>query len=227
MKKTALFLACAAIVPLSAQSWEAGLFVGSQALKSGSVALTSTSRETIDMDNKVVYGIRLGRSVVNFGPVLFQVTVGYQPSATSKLHWTDYQDNTAPAPTLTLRTQNGFGRTPAGAMVQVDAGTDDFKTSNYSVGAMFNFKAFVSLGAGLEYRFEKLEDNGHSTNYARPWVRLNAGIAIPSPVIKPFVGIEASFPLVSKDVADARSEDDYLKGLAPKSQIGIYAGIRF
>lgn len=66
-----------------------------------------------------------------------------------------------------------------------------------------------------------------STNYARPWLRLNLGMAIPTPGVKPFFGVEGDLALVSKSVDINSSNEDMLKGLAPKSQIGVYAGIRF
>ena len=104
---------------------------------------------------------------------------------------------------------------------KLTSGTD-FKNSHFSVGAMANFKAYVSTGVGLEYRFEKL-DTGTSTNYGRPWARANVGIAIPSPVLKPFIGLEADIPLTSTKGSLVTQAKD----MAPKSQIGIYGGIRF
>jgi len=58
---------------------------------------------------------------------------------------------------------------------------------------------------------------------------VNAGFAIPSPVVKPFVGLEVAFPLTTKSsgVDSSASTADALKAMAPKSQFGLYAGIRF
>ena len=111
----------------------------------------------------------------------------------------------------------------------VDVGT--FKEDHWSAGAMFNFKAVVAVGAGLEFRSEKLSGDfggtSDSTTYNRVWIRLNAGYAIPSPVVKPFFGLEVAFPLAKKDLEMTSSNADFLKAMAPKSQIGLYAGIRF
>ena len=87
---------------------------------------------------------------------------------------------------------------------------------------MFNFKALVSIGAGVEMRFEKLSLPSNNATYTRPWFRANLGMTFPAPALKPFIGLEVSAPLVS--------ENDFAqtaKSLAPKSQIGVYGGIRF
>jgi hypothetical protein len=92
---------------------------------------------------------------------------------------------------------------------------------------MFYFKAGLALGAGLEYRYEKLEIAHQTTNYGRTWARVNLGFSIPSPVIKPFIGVEAAFPLSNTTTDVNGSPDEQLKGIAPKREIGIYAGLRF
>jgi hypothetical protein len=97
---------------------------------------------------------------------------------------------------------------------------------------MFNFKAVVAVGAGFEYRSESLAVSGSgstnvSTTYGRPWARLNVGYAIPSPVVKPFIGVEVAAPLTSKSYDANGSPEDSLKMIAPKLQLGLYAGIRF
>ncbi|HCZ33920.1 MAG TPA: hypothetical protein DHV93_10990 [Holophagaceae bacterium] len=96
---------------------------------------------------------------------------------------------------------------------------------------MFNFKAFVAVGAGLEFRSERLSGSvagtGDSTTYNRVWARMNAGFAVPSPFVKPFFGVEAAFPLSTRSLESDASAADALKSMAPKSQFGIYAGIRF
>ena len=43
---------------------------------------------------------------------------------------------------------------------------------------------------------------------------MNAGYAFPTPLVKPFIGLEVAVPLTDKD-------------LGPKLQIGVYGGIRF
>jgi hypothetical protein len=105
--------------------------------------------------------------------------------------------------------------------------SQDYKTSHYSAGAMFILRSFVSVGAGIEYRFEKLELGGVSTNYARPWGRVNVGISFPTPLLKPFIGLEAAAPMASKSMGIGDSAEDTVKALGPKLQLGVYGGIRF
>ncbi len=202
MKKAAAALAVLLGTPLGAQSFEVGLFLGQQQYPSPHGDISPGVTAQASPDNKTVYAARFGYSVVDLGPALFQLTASYQPESKSTVK-------------LTL----------GGAPV----GESELKQSHWSVGAMFNFKAVVAFGAGLEYRSEKLSDGFDSTTYGRPWIRANAGYAIPSPLVKPFFGVEVAFPLTTKSskVDPSTSAEDVLKATAPKSQFGIYAGIRF
>lgn len=118
MKKMAFVLPILMVAPLSAQSWEVGVFYGQQTYKSFSVS----GEGVLDfkVDDKSAYGLRVGKSFFDSGPFLFQVTAGIQPQVTS----------TAKA-------------TVDGAPF----GSGDYKSQNYSLGAMFNFNVGVSLGA--------------------------------------------------------------------------------
>ena len=147
--------------------------------------------------DKTVVAGRFGYSFVDLGPALFQVTAAYQPKVD-----TDVKVNGVTSPS-------------------------QLGQEYWGVGAMFNFKAVVAVGAGVEYRSEKLSMPGTSTTYGRPWARVNAGFAFPTPIVKPFIGIEVAAPLVKKDYSDSLSPEDALKSFAPKLQIGIYGGIRF
>jgi hypothetical protein len=199
MKKYAIAMLLVA-APLAAQDWEAGLFLGQQTYESFTVL-----GDKFEVSSKTVMGARLGYSIVDIGPALFQVTAGYQPKASAK-----YKEN--------------------GAETNID-----YDHEHYSVGAMFNFKAMLAVGVGLDYRFEKLSGTdpihgSHSTNYNRPWIRANVGYAFPTPVIKPFLGLEVAMPLTKQSINGTTgpdSTDEAYKGLAPKFQIGLYAGIRF
>lgn len=149
---------------------------------------------------KFVAGARVGYSLLDLGPALLQVTAGYQPKTSSEVEVN--------------------GHTVSGSK---------YEHQHYSVGAMFNFKAFVAVGAGVEYRFEKLEAPAGDTTYNRPWARANIGVAFPTPLVKPFVGLEVALPLLTKSVdgSTSASVSDRLKSIAPKFQVGLYAGIRF
>ncbi len=190
--------------PLAAQDFEVGVFLGQQSFKDVTIAGNEAKPAS-----KTVAGMRFGYSVVDLGPALFQLTAGYQPKFK-----TDVEVNGA-----------NSGNT--------------FTHEHLSVGAMFNFKAYVAVGAGVEYRFEKLGgeapgDPTVSTTYGRPWARANVGFAFPTPLVKPFVGLEVAVPLVSKSLSDSEylasalgDGKDALKTHAPKLQIGLYAGLRF
>jgi hypothetical protein len=151
----------------------------------------------VEPQDKTVVAGRFGYALVDLGPALFQITAVYQPKVD-----TDVKVNGVTSPT-------------------------QLGQEYWGVGAMFNFKALVAVGAGVEYRSEKLSTPGISTTYGRPWARVNAGYAFPTPLVKPFIGIEVAAPLTKKDYNDALSSEDTLKAFAPKLQVGVYGGIRF
>lgn len=198
MKK--LMMACVLVAaPLAAQDFEAGVFLGQQSLDSAKVVAGK-----VEPQAKFVAGARVGYSLLDLGPALLQVTAGYQPKVKFETEL------------------NG-----------VKVAAREYEHQHYSVGAMFNFKAFVAVGAGVEYRFEKLEASGAGapsgldTTYNRPWARANIGVAFPTPLVKPFVGLEVAMPLVTKSQDGSLKSEDILKAQAPKFQVGLYAGIRF
>jgi len=204
MKTAPVLLAGLVGLPLAAQTFEAGLFLGRQQYPSPQVDLGRAWTSTWKPGAKTVYAARLGYTVAGRGPLSLQVTAGYQPSSESTV------ESTLGTPGLTL------------------------KTSHWSLGAMFQARALVAVGAGLEFRSERLSGNVYgassSTTYNRPWVRLNAGHAIPGPVVQPFFGVEVAFPLTtatSRPNLVTTSSSEALKSLAPKNQFGLYAGIRF
>lgn len=205
--KKAIALAWALGAPLAAQSFEVGLFLGQQQYPSIHTDVAPGATLRMETDDKTVVAARFGYTVVDLGLALLQLTAGYQPEAKATV-------------------KASLPGTPA-----VEVG--DFKENHWSAGAMFNFKAFVAIGAGVEFRSERLSATfsglGDSTTYNRVWARVNAGFAIPSPVVKPFVGLEVAFPLTTKGsgVDINASTADALKAMAPKSQFGLYAGIRF
>jgi hypothetical protein len=85
---------------------------------------------------------------------------------------------------------------------------------------MFNFKTMVAVGVGMEMRRENQTLLSNNANYTRPWFRANLGIAFPTPIVKPFIGLEMA-------VTPSSENKEYVKALAPKAQFGVYAGIRF
>lgn len=187
-----------ATLPLSAQSWEVGAFVGSQSYDS-----FSGGGIEVKPERKVVSAFRAGYSFIEFGPALFQVNAAFQPKASTPVEL------------------NG-----------ADLGLKlDHQAA--SLGCAFVFKAGLSATVGLDFRWDRLEGSilgsGASTTYARPWLRANAGFAFPTPIVKPFVGLEVAAALVTKSPGSAGpgTDEEALKAMAPKVQIGLYAGIRF
>ncbi len=200
MKKMLVALALVA-APLAAQDFDDGLLVAQNTYKSQTI-----SGNEIKPDSKTVVAGRFGYAIVDLGPALFQLTAAYQPKVDTSVEI------------------NG-----------ADMG-DKYGHQYWSVGAMFNFKAFFAFGAGIEYRSEKLTASGPtigsevSTTYGRPWARANIGLSFPTPIVKPFVGVEVAAPLTSQSVSDTEYLNDSSKALkshAPNFQVGIYGGIRF
>jgi hypothetical protein len=197
MKKT-IVVALLLGTPLAAQSWEVGAFVGQQSYNSFTVSTVELKPE-----NKVIGAVRGGYSIVDLGPALFQINASFQPKAS-----TDVKAN-----------GTVFG-------VKLDHQAT-------SLGLAFIFKAGVSASVGLDYRWDKMDGSfqgaAASTTYGRPWARANIGFAIPSPVVKPFVGLEVAGALSSKSVGalGPSTDEEAMKALAPKLQIGLYAGVRF
>ena len=106
----------------------------------------------------------------------------------------------------------------------------ELENQYWAAGAMVNWKLLVNVGAGVEYRSEKLSfrpSTGASTDstLGRPWARVNIGFSIPTPVVSPFFLFEVAAPLSKKDTTS--SPNDLTEALAPQVQIGIYGGIRF
>lgn len=188
--------------PLSAQTWELGIFTGSQTYNSLSNSMPGLTTNG-SCAKKTVFAARLGYSVIDLGPAMLQLTAGYQPSVNT---------------TARIITQG----TSVPGQAPTDSGPLDYQASHTSVGVMVNFKAVVAVGAGMEMRFEKQSLASNTATYARPWIRANIGMAFPTSAIKPFVGLELAASLSTN--SDGLQP---VKSLAPKSQIGAYVGIRF
>ena len=106
----------------------------------------------------------------------------------------------------------------------------ELENQYWAAGAMVNWKLLVNVGAGVEYRSEKLSFRptsgpGTDSTLGRPWARVNVGFSIPTPVVSPFFLFEVAAPLTKKDTTNTRQ--DLTEALAPQVQIGVYGGIRF
>ena len=213
MKKVLLLLPLLGVLPLSAESWEVGVFAGQQAYNSSSIS-NSVVSVTANVDNKAAFGLRAGYEFSEAGAWGFQATVGYLPQVNSSAK---------------------INMTVQGVSATAQAGT--YSSSQVAVGGMAYYKSVVNLGAGLEYRFENLKATSAdpnldsiSTNYSRPWVRLVASYPFPMGSVKGFVGLEAGLPLTSTNLKISSTgvdDSNFLKSFAPKSQVGAYLGVQF
>ena len=99
-----------------------------------------------------------------------------------------------------------------------------------AIGAQVDWKLLLNLNAGVEMRRETLSwDLGalgrDESTLNRPWARAGIGFSLPLPVVSPFIRLEVAMPLSKEDRTS--TPDSIRKALAPQSQIGLYAGIRF
>ena len=212
MKKSLVLLALASALPLAAQSFEAGVLY---TWNPGKQQTTNTGSGDINWkaDTWKAAGVRFGYNFVSVGPMEFQGNA-------------------------TVQFNNSQDINISNASASAKLGTEDYKY--WAVGAAVNWNFVVRAGVGLEYRSENLAFNdpsapqyNKSTTYGRPWLRGTLGWTIPTPILKPFIGVEAALPLTSttlnaSDISGSNPDIDKLnKSLAPKAQYGIYAGIRF
>jgi hypothetical protein len=100
-----------------------------------------------------------------------------------------------------------------------------------AVGAGLDWKLFLNLHAGVEFRRETYSADFPawgslgSTSLTRPWVKLGVGFSLPIPVLSPFVRLEVAFPSTKTDKTS--TPDDLRQALAPQAQVAVYGGIRF
>lgn len=104
-----------------------------------------------------------------------------------------------------------------------------FGNQYVAIGVQADWKFLLNLHAGLDMRSEKLttstSTSSDSTTVTRPWVKVGAGFAMPTPAVSPFVRLEVAVPLTSSDTSN--STDDFRKAMAPSLQVALYGGIRF
>jgi hypothetical protein len=149
------------------------------------------------------YGIRAAYTVVNVWAAELAITGTYHPQSKG-----DFIQDLSPNP------PQHFG---------------SYKTQYIALGAQLEWKRLIDLHAGVDVRQEKLSAAAldTSTHYTRPWISAGFGYSIPLSVVKPFVRLEAAYALSHKDLGGTWNEDDLLKAMAPRYQVGIYAGINF
>jgi len=198
LRRCALIVVFAGCV-LPASAGEVGLLYSKQYSKAQIVA----SGGKFDALDTATVGIRGGVSLVDLKVVEFSLIGTYQPKAEQDLLF------------------NG-----------VKAGR--YGVGYVALGAQVDWKLLLNLNAGVEMRRETLSwDPVRSsplglksdTTQTRPWARAGIGFSIPLPVVSPFIRLEVAIPLSKEDRTS--TPDSIQKALAPQSQVGLYAGIRF
>ena len=205
MNKIAFALSLSAILPLSAQTWDVTVFAGQQSYRSAAAGSAATGlTESFSTPSKNVTALRLGWEAMDLEPATLEVSAAYQPMTASTQTSYLYQDY----PTTAYQSYA-------------------YKTGYAAVGAMVRFKLLLDLGLGLDVRFEQLSAQGFSTTLDRPWARATFGWSFPLSAVTPTFGAEAAYPLTSKSLELLGSSANTLQATAPKSQLGLYAGVRF
>jgi hypothetical protein len=204
MKRLALLALCG-LLPLSAQDFEAGIFVGRQQFRNDSASDAYGDLVRLQPSGWTsASGLRLGWNCLELGPGSLQVNGAWQPKVTTSV------------------TQSGSILNQGSLVAQ-----GNLSVSSASLGAMFNVKFLVDAGIGLDYRFEQYEYLGATTNQGRPWARAFLGYALPLPEVKPFLGVEVDYALETYSLGFPPAAGDLARAMAPRMQVGLYGGVRF
>ena len=106
-----------------------------------------------------------------------------------------------------------------------------FGAQYVAVGAGLDWKLFLNLHAGVEFRRETYSADFPawgslgSTSLTRPWLKFGVGFSVPTPILSPFFRVEVAFPSTKTDRTG--TPDDLRQALAPQAQVAVYGGIRF
>ena len=155
----------------------------------------------------VGFGVRGGYTIANFWVADFSLAATYHPAV--KDDFVQYLPPNSP--------QN-FGK---------------YKVEYLALGAQLDWKFLVNIHAGVDIRREKATAEltggwSQGTTFTRPWASVGVGFSFPAPVVQPFVRLEAAYALRQNDLPSSGSNfEDILRAMAPKYQIGLYAGVRF
>jgi hypothetical protein len=136
-----------------------------------------------------------------------------------------------------------------GAETGYDMSEIEVAYSYFGFGCAYilNTRVGFSVGAHLEGRIERIVTSGPlyqndqiignldgSVSYLRPWGRLSMDFTFNnSGNVRPYIGIEASYPLTKQDQKDARwnlgqlQDERLMKSIAPQGSLGAYIGFRF
>ena len=214
MRKILTLLVLASALPLVAQDFEVSALYTWNKPKSGTFSGGGNNYD-FTPDTWKAAGLRFGYTFAKVGTAEFQ--------ANTTLQFNNSESYTAK--------YNGV-TSPVGPLLK-----EGYKY--WGLGVAVNWNTPVLVGVGLEYRSEKLEFDGtavgapdQSTTYGRPWLRGNVGYAFTtSSSMRPFVALEVAFPLTSSspdyNQLVANNWESLSKGVAPKLQYGLNAGIRF
>lgn len=219
LKLHALFIATLAALPAWAGKVEVSAFLGRQSYPSEIRSIPSLNWNwSYSNADKTVYGLRVGYTFLDTGALRLNASAAFQPQIS-----TDLKVNVM------------FG----GAMSTLNSSYEHGYTG---LGTILTFKAPVTVGLGLDYRFEKVtmapasnisggsgsSMTGGSSSFGRLWARFSLGHDFKGDKVSPFLGLEGDFALTSSgDLSATSSSEDVARSLSPKSQIGAYVGIRF
>lgn len=205
MKKQVLALAFLGFLPVTAQSWEVGAFVGQQPFRSGQVT-SGTFSAAFDAKDATTYSVRAAYTFSRSGAESLQVTAASLPSQT--IH-------------VPVHTRDTSGPIANDWSLPLDY-------SSLALGASFTHHAVLDVCLGLEARLEKL-NGGEGALFLRPWGRAAVTYTLPlASRTRPFAGIEAAYALTAQSSFDGNTfSENNLRALAARRQVGVYAGVRF
>ncbi len=113
-----------------------------------------------------------------------------------------------------------------GDVVLAGTGTGQrFSTEYLALGAKVEWKFLLNLYGAMEIRSERLSLGPERVTYSRPWIKAGIGTTLPLPLLTPTFRLELAMQTVRDEKTGSASE--LAKALAPRFQVGLYAGVRF
>ena len=230
MRVTHFLLAACVVLPLGAQDFEVGLFVGQQSYKSidGAVVPDSSGSGqdsvSVKPSSKTILGARVGYALFDFGrpaPAHRRLPAQGHHHGLGHRHCAH-----RPHPAQHQAGHRLSGRVRPGGLQrrerrlrllhhQLFPGPD---------GQLQGLRGGGRRG-GIPVREALHPRRGRELR--PPLGPGQRGIRLPTPLVKPFIGLEVDAPLVSTSF-DGATSDSMLKALAPKLQVGVdLGGIRF
>ena len=218
MNLAARFLVLAVALPAAAQSFSTSLSYGQMATTGqtyaaapGLTGFVTSSQFPVGTLN--VLAIHGSWRALGLGPVALEVTASYQPAATVGLI-------------------ANLWETTAGIPDALGAWSELVHLRDSQVGAGARLAGQIPLDwtLGFEFRSESLRLSSLAgtlnTTLDRPWLQAGLGYTFPGVGIKPFLAV--TWALALTHVAnDGGYDTNFLRSMAPKSEVAVQAGARF